>query len=405
MLETAQELIRKTAKHLNLSEEDTEFLLKADAEHVFEIELSTGSKHRAYRVQHDNTLGPYKGGIRFHPEVNLEEVRALATLMSLKTAAVGLPLGGGKGGVAVNPKELSGDELEELSRKYAAHLAAHIGPDKDVPAPDVNTNAMIIDWMVDEFEKTTGDTSKASFTGKSIEKGGSQGREAATGLGGIFALHEVLKAQKLDNKELTVAIQGFGNVGLFFGLQLQEYLPKLLLTAASDSSGGVASAFGFTPQELADYKKSGNKLIDFVDEDSMPLEDEDILYEEVDILVLAALGDVISEKNMGRIQAKIILELANGPINESAHDYLTKKGVLIIPDVLANAGGVIVSYLEWLQNKQKEQWPEKKVNKELEKYMITATDGILDYAKKHGMSLKESAFAIAISRILAARRE
>lgn len=404
MLETAQELIRKTAKHLNLSAEDTEFLLKANAEHVFEIELSTGSKHTAYRIQHDNTLGPYKGGVRFHPEVNLDEVRALATLMTLKTAAVGLPLGGGKGGVAVNPKELSKDELEELSRKYAAHLAQHIGPDKDVPAPDVNTNATIIDWMVDEFEKTTGDTSKASFTGKSIGKGGSQGREAATGLGGILALREVLKAKKLEDKDLTLAVQGFGNVGLFFGLQVQRYLPKILINAASDSSGGVASAFGFDPQDLADYKLAGNKLIDFADEDSVKLTDEDILYEDVDILVLAALGDVITEKNMDRIQATIILELANGPINEAAHEYLTNKGILIIPDVLANAGGVIVSYLEWLQNKQNEQWPEEKVNKELETYITAASKDTMDYAQKHNLSLKESAFAIAVRRILDAKK-
>lgn len=400
MLQTAQELIKKTAKHLDLSEEDTEFLLKANAEHVFEIELSTGSKHKAYRVQHDNTLGPYKGGIRFHPEVNIDEVRALAMLMSLKTAAVGLPLGGGKGGVVINPKELSQEELEELSRKYVAHLAPHIGPDKDVPAPDMNTNAIIIDWMVDEFEKITGDTSKASFTGKSINKGGSQGREAATGLGGIFALREALRAQGVDKKALTVAIQGFGNVGLFFGAQLPDYLSNLLLVAASDSSGGVASAFGFDPQELASYKQGGNKLVTFADDDSVQLKDEDILYEEVDILVLAALGDVITEENMERVRAKVILELANGPLNEKAYNHLTKKGVLIIPDVLANAGGVIVSYLEWMQNKQNEQWAEERVNSELETYMESAMKAALDYSQKHKLPLKEAAFALAISRIL-----
>ncbi len=403
MLQTAQELIKKTAKHLNLSDEDTEFLLKANAEHVFEIELSTGSKLNAYRVQHNNTLGPYKGGIRFHPDVNLDEVKALATLMSLKTAAAGLPLGGGKGGVAVNPKTLSAAELEELSRKYAAHLAEHIGPDKDVPAPDVNTNATIIDWMVDEFEKLTGDTSKASFTGKSIAKGGSEGREAATGLGGIFALREVLKHQGSDKKPLTIAIQGFGNVGLFFGTQLADYLPDLLLTATSDSSGGTASAFGFDPKELAAYKQAGNKLVEFSDEDSIALEAENILYEEVDILVLAALGDVITGENMNRVRAKIILELANGPLNEEAYEYLTKKGVFIIPDVLANAGGVIVSYLEWLQNKQGEHWSEERVNSELEAYMEAAMTAALKYSQEHTVPLKEAAFALAITRILAAR--
>ena len=405
MLQTAQELIKKTAQHLNLSDDDTEFLLKANAEHVFEIRLSNGKVHKAYRIQHNNTLGPYKGGIRFHPDVDHDEVRALAMLMSLKTAAVGLPLGGGKGGVEVNPRELSAAELEELSRKYAAHLSEHIGPDKDVPAPDVNTNATIIDWMVDEFEKQTGDSSKASFTGKSLENGGSAGREAATGLGGIFALREVLRDQKLDKKALTDAVQGFGNAGLFFGLQLSDNLPDMLLVAASDSSGGVASAFGFDPEELAEYKKQGNKLIDFVDEESVRLEHEDILYEDVDVLVLAALGNVITEENMERIQARIILELANGPLNEKAYDYLIKKGVTIIPDVLANAGGVIVSYLEWLQNKKNERWNEDQVTSELESYIEEAMSSAMKYGKKHQLPLKEAAFALAIQRILAARGE
>lgn len=405
MLDTAQQLINKVAKRLELSAEDTELLLTANAEHIFEIELSSGSKHQAYRVQHDNTLGPYKGGIRFHPDVNLDEVRALATLMTLKTAAVGLPLGGGKGGVAVDPKKLSPEELEELSRKYAAHLSPHIGPDKDVPAPDVSTNARIIDWMADEFEKITGETSKAAFTGKSLERGGSEGREAATGLGGTYTLREILKRLGRDKKELTVGIQGYGNVGLFFGVLMPKQLPKLLLTAVSDSSGGAASAFGFDPAELADYKKSGNRLVDFTEEDSVPLPGESILHEEVDILVCAALGDAITEKNMKGVKASIILELANGPVNEKAYDYLTKKGVIIIPDILANAGGVIVSYLEWLQNKAGEHWTEEKVNKELERYMVEAAAKAYDYSKKHDVSLKEAVIAIAISSILKKRGE
>lgn len=405
MLATTQELIKKVAKQLELSNEDTEFLLKANAEHMFEIELSSGSKHKAYRVQHDNTLGPYKGGIRYHPEVGLDEVRALATLMTLKTAAVGLPFGGGKGGVSVNPKELTSEELEELSRKYAAHLAPHIGPDKDVPAPDVSTNATIIDWMVDEFEKLTGDTSKAAFTGKSIGAGGSEGREAATGLGGLFALREILKRLDKDKEELTVAIQGFGNVGLFFGSLLPEHLPKLLLVAASDSSGGVASAFGFDPQEIAAYKQDGKKLIDYENSDSVALPGESVMQEEVDILVLAALGDAITESNMKNVKTKIILELANGPVNEKAYDYLTDKGVIIIPDILANAGGVIVSYLEWLQNKNNEHWPEAKVNKELERYIVDAANRAYDYTQAHGVSLKEAVFAIAIQRVVEAKGE
>lgn len=403
MLDTAQELIKKVAARLGLSAEDTEFLLTANAEHVFEIELSNGSTHKAYRVQHDNTLGPYKGGIRFHPEVDLDEVRALATLMSLKTAAIGLPLGGGKGGVAVNPKELSHAQLEELSRKYAAHLSEHIGPDKDVPAPDVNTNATIIDWMVDEFERITGDTSKASFTGKSLDKGGSEGREAATGLGGVFVLRELLKRLGQDKKDLTVAIQGFGNVGLFFGTNMQQHLPKLLLIAASDSSGGIASAFGLDPEELAAYKQDGGKLIEYQAEDAVRLPDDNILHEETDILVLAALGDVITEENMEQVRAGIILELANGPVSQAAYEYLTAKGVIVIPDILANAGGVAVSYLEWQQNKSGEKWSEDKVNRELERVLVEATDKAYAYAQEEDVSLKEAAMAVAIERILAGR--
>ena len=400
MLETAHALIKRVGKQLNLSEIDINYLLKADAEHEFEIALSTGAKHKAYRVQHNNALGPYKGGIRFHPEVNLDEVKALATLMSLKTAAVGLPLGGGKGGVSVNPKDLSEAELEELSRKYAAHLTPHIGPDKDVPAPDVNTNATIIDWMVDEYEKITGDTTKASFTGKSVGKGGSLGREEATGRGGVFALRELLKDKGLLKKDLSYAIQGFGNVGLYFGVIAAEVLPGLTLTAATDSKGGISSAFGFDAEELAEHKKTGKSLSEFADEDTAQITNEQLIGEEVDVLVLAALGDVITEENMKEVKASIILELANGPVNEVAHEYLTGKGVTIIPDVLANAGGVIVSYLEWEQNKQRESWGEAEVNNKLETYMVTAMKAAIQYAAKHKVSLKEAAFAIAITRIL-----
>lgn len=403
MLDTAHNLIHKVAGQLKLSEEDTAYLLKPNAEHVFEIRLNNGKKHQAFRIQHNNALGPYKGGIRFHPEVDLNEVRALALLMSIKTAAVGLPLGGGKGGITVDPRSLSREELEELSRKYAAHLSKYIGPDKDVPAPDVNTNATVIDWMVDEFQRLTGDKTRASFTGKSLENGGSEGREAATGLGGIFALREVLNHSKKEDKALTAAIQGFGNVGLFFGTQQEKYLPNILLTAATDSSGGVASAFGLDPQKLAAYKQSGGRLVDYSDEDTVSLDAKDVFSEEVDILVLAALGDVITEDNMRDVRAGIILELANGPINETAYDYLTQKGVLIIPDVLANAGGVIVSYLEWLQNRVGESWSEERVNMELEEYMVKAVDLAIAYAKNQKVSLKEAAFALAIRRILDAR--
>ncbi len=404
MLDSAQKLIRQTAKHLELSESDTNYLLSANKEHIFDITLDNGSTHKAFRVQHNNARGPYKGGIRFHPEVSLDEVTALATLMSLKTAAVDIPLGGGKGGVSIDPRSLQPKELEELARKYANHLSDHIGPDKDIPAPDVNTNAEIIDWMVDEFEQVTGDTSQASFTGKSLENGGSLGREAATGRGGVIALKELLRLQNMQDDKITYAIQGFGNVGSFFGLIAETHHKNWELVAATDSSGGIHLESGLSAKDLDDYKDKQGKLKAYELPNATVLDGPDIVKAQVDVLVLAALGDVITEENMHDVQASIILELANGPINEKAYEYLSKKGVIIVPDILANAGGVIVSYLEWLQNKASEQWTEEKVNEKLEDYMVTAIDAAYEYAQDHDLPLKEAGFALAIKRILQARK-
>jgi glutamate dehydrogenase/leucine dehydrogenase len=462
MLDATHELIRRVGKKLNLSHEDIEFLLKADAEHVFDIKLSSGKTHKAYRVQHEGTMGPYKGGIRFHPEVSLDEVRALATLMTLKTAAVGLPLGGGKGGVTVNPKELSREELEELARKYVSHLTPHIGPDKDVPAPDVNTNATVIDWMADEFAKQfhkldeparrshlaavqrggedrkggvqdstlTADRSiqrsnaaksnasvsssadeqgaalrvaRASFTGKSVGKGGSLGREAATGRGGVFALREILELIGFDKEEVTVEVQGFGNVGAFFGMVAENDHSNWKLIAATDSSGGLKLDDGLSAKDLADYKSKQGKLYEYELPDAVHISNEELITSEADVLVLAALGDAVTEKNMKSVKASIVLELANGPVSDEAYEYLTEKGILIVPDVLANSGGVIVSYLEWLQNKQGEQWSEARVNGELERYIIKAVKEAYELSVDSEVPLKEAAFMLAIKRIIEKR--
>ena len=397
MLDTAQDLIRRVGGRIGLSQDEIAAVLKIDKEHVFEIELADGKKLNAYRVQHSNKRGPYKGGIRFHPEVNLDEVRALATLMSLKTAAVGLPLGGGKGGVSVDPRTLTDAELEEVSRKFAAHLAPHIGPDKDIPAPDVNTDSRIIDWMVDEYESLTGDTSHASFTGKSIPKGGSLGREAATGRGGVLALATILKHLGKQNKPLTYAIQGFGNVGAFFGLIAEDEQPQWKLVGATDSKGGIYDSKGFSSAKLQAHKHGRKPLSSYPA--AKIITNDELLELEVDILVLAALGDVVTEANASKVKAKFILELANGPVRESAGDYLTEHGVMIVPDIIANAGGVIVSYLEWLQNRANEHWTEQQVNDKLKKQLVPAVNDVYQYSKKHKVNLKEAAFSIAVERL------
>lgn len=399
MLETAHSMIRRAGKKMGLDDDTIERLIKTDNEHIFKVQLSNGQQFDAYRVQHSNKLGPYKGGIRFHPEVNLDEVRALATLMSFKTAAAGLPLGGGKGGITVDPKNLDKNELEELSRKYAKHLAPHIGPDKDVPAPDVNTNGQIIDWMVDEYEKETGDKTKASFTGKSLGNGGSLGRDAATGRGGVIALRQLLKHLGRDGQPISYAVQGFGNVGSFFATVAAQDHPNWKLVAASDSGSAVYCREGLDAKELDEYKQSGGRFADFKKDGVEVISNDDLLALDVDVLALAALGDSVNENNYKTIKTSIILELGNGPVGEKAFDKLSARAVTIVPDIVANAGGVIVSYLEWVQNKADEHWSEDEVNQKLEDYMVKASDELYQTADKQKVTLKEAAFINAIKRM------
>jgi glutamate dehydrogenase/leucine dehydrogenase len=399
MLATTHALIERVGKKIGLDDQTIRALVRINKEHVFDIELASGKSFKAFRVQHNNKNGPYKGGIRFHPDVDLDEVCALATLMSFKTAAVGLPLGGGKGGVAVNPRELTDDELEALSRSYAAHLAPHIGPDKDVPAPDVNTDGRIIDWMVDEFERLTGDDTKASFTGKSLTGGGSEGREAATGRGGVIALREFLDQAGMGNSDITLAVQGFGNVGSFFSTIAEAQQPHWKLVAASDSGAAVYSGQGLSAKALESFKRKRGRFTDYKSEGVKVIGADDLIELEVDVLVLAALGDAVTVTNMRKVRAKYVVELANGPVDDTADDFLNNRSVTILPDIIANAGGVIVSYLERLQNKAHEHWPEARVNKELERYMVKALISTIETARTKHLSLKEAAVANAIKRL------
>lgn len=397
MLDTAQKLIKDAGKKLGLSDKQIDKLIKTDAEHNFEIELADGSKYPAYRVQHSNKRGPYKGGIRFHPQVDYDEVRALATLMSFKTAVAGIPMGGGKGGVAVDPKALSKEALEELSRKYVRGLKEHIGPDKDVPAPDVNTNSQIIDWMTDEYENLSGDKTKASFTGKSIKNGGSLGRDAATGRGGVIVLREILNKSSIPGP-ITYVLQGWGNVGSFFALIAEKEHPGWKLVAATDSSGGIYDADGLSAKEIDKYKKDGGKLVNY--KTGQKIDNEELLGLSADVLVLGALENAVKEDNVDKVKAKMVLELANGPVTYDAYKSLNEKGISDIPDILANAGGVIVSYLEWVQNKAGEHWTEDRVNKELEKYLKNATRQVYERSRMDQLPLKEAAFTEAIVRLI-----
>lgn len=391
--------MEKAAKHLGLPKSTLDQLKKADKEHIFDISLDSGKSFKAYRVQHNNKRGPYKGGIRFHPDVSLDEVQTLATLMSLKTAAVNIPLGGGKGGVAFDPRNLSAAEVEEVSRKYVRHLHPHIGPDQDVPAPDVNTNAQIIDWMVEEYEQLTDDTTRASFTGKSLTNGGSLGREAATGRGGVIALEELLKLQG-NGRPITYAIQGYGNVGSFFGAVAAERCPSWKLVAASDSEAAVYAELGLNAITLQDFKAGKGRFKDYDSNETKIISNEDLISLNVDVLVLAGLEDSVTIDNMKHVRAKYIVEMANGPVSSEANKYLTTQGVTILPDIVANAGGVIVSYLEWLQNKNGEKWTEEKVNNQLEDYITRAVDDIYSYAQTHSLTLSEAGFAVAMQRLL-----
>jgi glutamate dehydrogenase/leucine dehydrogenase len=401
MLETAQASIRRAAESLGIDEQALEKVLTAEQEHDLKLEVD-GQTLRAFRVQHNSARGPYKGGIRFHHEVNLDEVRALATLMSFKTAAVDIPLGGGKGGVVYDPREHDQTFNEKVAREYVRALAKHIGPDKDVPAPDVNTNAQTIDWMVDEFSKLTGDETKASFTGKSLGNGGSAGREAATGRGGVIALRRYIAAHPELPAPLTVAVQGIGNVGFFFAQLAEQELPVQIVAVSNSRNCVVVKDFVHNDNVLSfgDKKFSRDVIYELENDQTETCDGAEILKLDVDVLVFAALGDVVDEHNQADVTAGILLELANGPVDDKAHELLYERGIVSIPDIIANAGGVIVSYLEWRQNLSGETWSEEQVNNELDRILSVATEAMIERAEKDHVSLREAAFVIALERLV-----
>ncbi len=351
---------------------------------------------RGYRVQHNNIRGPYKGGLRYHPQVDLDEAKALAFWMTMKNALVGVPFGGGKGGIEVNPKELSAGELERLTRNFARELAHVIGPEKDVPAPDVGSTAQMMHWIADEYSKHVGEHSPSVVTGKPVEHGGSEGRTEATGYGGGYALEAILT--KLGKDKGTVAIQGFGNVGVYFA----HYVVSrgFTVVALSDSKGGIYAPEGIDVATAEQYKKEKGTLASASRRIAgKDISNEDILTLPVDVLVPAALENALTKENARAVQAKVILELANGPTTIEADEVLKEKGVIVIPDILANAGGVAVSYFEWEQNRRGETWGKDDVLARLKEKMEIAAEKVWNESVEKKITLRDAAYVVALKTL------
>lgn len=354
---------------------------------------------QAFRSQHNDARGPFKGGIRFHPNVSEDEVKALSTWMSVKCAVSGIPYGGGKGGIIVDPKKLSENELQRLCKAYGEFLAPHIGPWVDVPAPDVNTGGREMSWMLDAYEKKVGHHAPATFTGKPIELGGSLGREEATGLGGFFVLSSFAKVKKLSPKKTTVAVQGFGNVGYWFSKFASDAGYKVV--AVSDSSGGIYNPKGLDIEKLARLKRDLGSFAEISKGKSYKfISNDDLLLLEVNVLVPAALENAINDKNAKSIKAKTVIEMANGPTTPEAEEVLLNNKVDILPDVLCNAGGVTVSYFEWVQNLHGYSWTKDNVNEELKLLMDKAFSDIQAVVDKKKTSYRKATYSLAVKKII-----
>lgn len=396
--------LKKAATVLNLNEREAEAMQTPDKviEKKINVVLDSGEQKEfnAYRVQFNNARGPYKGGIRFHPAADINEVKALAALMAIKCAVVNIPFGGGKGGVQCNPKELSALELEKIARAWARAMADDIGVNKDIPAPDVYTTPEIMAYILDEYEKIKGRSELGLITGKPIEIGGSQGRGTATAQGAVYVLEELVKMLGKQQERLTVAVQGFGNAG-FFAAQILHNLGYKIV-AVSDSKGGIYSAEGLNPDEVMKIKETKGSVISM--DGVQKMTNEEILTRDCDIIIPAALDNQIREDNAGNIKAKIILEISNGPTTPEADKILQEKGVIVVPDVLANAGGVTVSYFEWVQNRMGYYWTEEEVFAKLKPIMTKAFQDIWRFAESKKVALRDAAFILATERIVKAMR-
>ncbi len=404
MWSNALQELHKAAEKLSLSEGMLAILANPERELcvAVPIRMDDGSIRvfKGYRVQHSSVRGPCKGGIRFHPDVSLDEVRALAMLMTWKCAVVDIPFGGGKGGIEVNPSELSRSELQRLTRRYASMIRPIVGPDQDIPAPDVNTNAQIMAWFVDTISMMESRTDLAVVTGKPLNLGGSLGRESATGRGVASVTCQLLDKMGHERGQTRVAVQGFGNVGSYTATTLQEMGVKVV--AVSDISGGYYNPNGLDiAAMLAHVRNSPRRVLEgYQTEGLQVISNEALLELDVDVLIPAALENQITAANAAAIKAPMIVEAANGPTTPEADAILEKKCTLVVPDILATAGGVVVSYFEWVQNRGAFYWEEVRVQHELERIMSRAFDEVWQFSRERKVTLREGAAMLAIQRVV-----
>ena len=356
---------------------------------------------KGFRVQHNNARGPCKGGIRFHPEETIDVVKALATWMTWKCAVVNIPLGGGKGGVICNPKEMSSNELERLSRGYIDAIWEYIGPDRDIPAPDVYTNPQIMGWMMDEYSKLKGYCAPGVITGKPLTIGGSLGRGDATARGGVYTIVEAAKHLNIDLSAATVAIQGYGNAGSNAAILMRDIEGSKII-AVSDSKGGIYNKQGLDPRQVLQHKTETGSVINFSQAEN--ISNSELLELKVDVLCPAGLETVLTEENAPRIEARIVAELANGPTTPEADEILYDNGVFSIPDFLCNAGGVTVSYFEWVQSLNRYYWDEEEVHQQLGKIMTEAFQAVLAESLGRKIKMRAAAYIIAVTRVAEAMK-
>lgn len=396
----------KAAGVMGISEEDylTFKYPERELKVALPVRMDDGSLKvfEGFRIQHSTLRGPAKGGVRYHQNVNVDEVRALSAWMTFKCAVAAIPYGGGKGGIVCRPREMSKGELERLTRTYVDKISAIISPNTDIPAPDVGTNAQTMDWMVDEYSKLKGESVYGIVTGKSIEIGGSKGRNEATGRGVCFVTLEMMKKYNMKPEDCKIVIQGMGNVGSISAKLLEEEGAKII--AVSDVSCAIYNENGLDIAGIYKYLDSGKNLLDGYTGDCKRITNAELLELPCDILIPAALENQITAENADRIKAKIVIEAANGPTSVEADEILNKKGVKVLPDILSNSGGVIVSYFEWVQNLQNFYWEEDDVNAKLKRQIVGAFNDVFDAREKYDCTFRVAAYIVALNRLVTAKK-